>query len=81
MSNEDLELMRDIRPGEALCLKKHPTGDEKPVFAGYSAFGIIRNAEEPVTIYLRGDSPVDDFKKTFEYPTFDDAVRDGWVVD
>ena len=61
-------------PGETLCLKRYGVGQ-------YLGFGVILNSEEPVTIYLRGDHPGEDFKLTKQYPTFDDMFNDGWVVD
>jgi hypothetical protein len=48
---------------------------------GYSAFGVILNSNQPVTIYLRGEDDADDYRKTQSYDTFAAAIADGWVVD
>lgn len=67
--------------GETLCLKKRPTGGEKAGVMGYSAFGVIVNKLEPVTIYLRGEDHADDFKETKQYANIDEMLADGWIVD
>lgn len=62
--------------GETCCMKKYPRGDEKPSFMGYVAFGVVTRPGAPVVIYLR-----EDFVRTMEYATVDEAILAGWVVD
>lgn len=79
---DDAAMMRNPRrwPGETLCLKQKDKPGEHNIM-GYRAFGIITNGAEPVTIYLRGDGPNDDWEKTQQYETFEKLLDDGWVVD
>lgn len=67
---------------ETCWVKKRPSGDEKPDFMGYSAFGIIYEVSKPMIIYLRDDNdPRRDFSSVKEYETVDAMLADGWIVD
>ena len=67
-------------PGSALCLKRRaPKG--VPSFTGYTQFGVVTSARAPITIYLRGKDPKDDFKETVEFGSLDEMLRAGWEVD
>jgi len=79
---DELFILDDRRwHGETLCVKKYPTGDEEARFMGCSAFGVITSSREPVTVWLRGENPLDDFKRQVHYDTHDQMMDDGWVVD
>lgn len=65
-------------PGETLCLKR----PREAITAEFSErYGVITSNQEPVVVYLRGETEEDDFKRTKIYDTFDELIEDGWVVD
>jgi hypothetical protein len=68
-------------PGETICIKKYPRGDEPTGFMGYAAFGVMTSLRLPIIIFLRGDTEADDFKTTIEYPSLDAMFDAGWVAD
>jgi hypothetical protein len=67
---------------ETCCLKKLPTGDEKPGMMGYTAFGVLVSPRPPMLVYLRASGPKGrDFENVMEYDTVDAMLEDGWIVD
>lgn len=63
-------------PGETLCLKKYPRGDEKPGIMGYSEFGVLTSGSLPLVVYLRPN-----YTREMKYDSAEALVADGWVVD
>jgi hypothetical protein len=68
---------------DTCCVKKRPTGDERPDFMGYSAFGVLTTGRSrPIVIYLRAMARGErDFARTKTYEDVDAMLADGWVVD
>ena len=66
---------------ETCCVKKRPTGDEKPDFMGYAAFGVLVSPKPPILVFLRGEDGVTDFTEVKEYADVDAMLADGWIVD
>lgn len=76
LSDKQMIQAESMWPGETLCLKKKPTGEEKAGVMGYSMFGVIVTSEEPISIYLQPD-----FAAVRTYDTIDELLADGWMVD
>lgn len=66
---------------ETCCLKQRPKDGEPKPATGYVAYGVITSSRPPITVYLRGEDPKDDFRRTKSYETVDDLLQDGWIVD
>lgn len=81
MINERELMEKLLHKSEPFCLKKKPVGDEKPGPLHYTAFGVICSRQLPLEVYLRGDGPADDFKRSVKYDSIDALMADGWVVD
>lgn len=69
------DMFKNLR-GAPLDLKQHnPPGQD-----GFAAYGIITNSAEPVTLFLRGDVPANDFKTYLQFKTVEEMLDDGWVT-
>lgn len=66
---------------ETCCLKKKPKEGERTPPMGYVAYGVITDPRAPLTVYLRGETPRDDFKAVERYDSVDAMLAEGWVVD
>lgn len=83
-TDADREAIRRFRfsSGDcALCLKRYAAEGEKTRIMGYAAYGVITNVSLPIVIFLRGDTPAEDFSETVSYETLDAMFDAGWVVD
>lgn len=87
VTDEERDIMRRVKYGtwrhETVCLKKYPVGDEKAGIMGCSAFGVIIaiGFREPINVFLRGDRPEEDFRKTAIYESVEKMFEAGWRID
>lgn len=69
-------LSRETWPGPLLAMKRmYAIETESGIRFDYRQFGFIQDASKPIRIHDR------DCSEVMEYPTIQDMLQDGWMVD